>query len=167
MNIKEMLCAAIRAAAEKGMADGAFPEAALAEILLEVPPKKEMGDFATNFAMQSAKVFRMSPRRIADALVERLPMEAIDRVEIAGPGFINFYLKPDVIYEGLRSAIEAGERYGDLLEFSILTVPSTWRSRMVVARYPWRANTIQITAAATTARAMTEIMIILRLDLSF
>ncbi|MBQ9377533.1 MAG: arginine--tRNA ligase [Schwartzia sp.] len=114
MNIKETLRAALRAAAEKGMADGVFPQAEPAEILLEVPPKKEMGDFATNFAMQSAKVFRMSPRRIAEALVERLPREAIERAEIAGPGFINLFLKPDVIYEGLRSAVEAGERYGDL-----------------------------------------------------
>ena len=114
MDMKEKLAAAVRAAAERGSAEGVFPEAELPAVELEVPPKKEMGDFATNFAMKSARAFHKSPRQIAEALSERFPKDGIDRVEIAGPGFINFYLARDVIYDGLRAAIAAGEAYGNL-----------------------------------------------------
>ncbi len=114
MDMKEKLAAVIRAAAEQGIADGVFPEAELPAVELEVPPKKEMGDFATNFAMKSAKAFHKSPRQIAEALSERFAKDGIERVEIAGPGFINFYLTKDVIYDGLRAAVAAGEDYGNL-----------------------------------------------------
>lgn len=114
MDMKEKLAAVIRAAAERGIADGVFPEAELPAVELEVPPKKEMGDFATNFAMKSAKAFHKSPRQIAEALSERFAKDGIERVEIAGPGFINFYLTKDVIYDGLRAAVAAGEDYGNL-----------------------------------------------------
>ena len=114
MDMKEKLCAVIRAAAEQGIADGVFPEAEIPAVELEVPPKKELGDFATNFAMKSARAFHKSPRQIAEALAERFSRDGIDRVEIAGPGFINFYLTQEVIYESLRTAIAAGENYGNL-----------------------------------------------------
>lgn len=114
MDMKEKLAAVIRAAAERGIADGVFPEAELPSVEMEVPPKKEMGDFATNFAMKSAKAFHKSPRQIAEALSERFARDGIERVEIAGPGFINFYLTKDVIYDGLRAAVAAGEDYGNL-----------------------------------------------------
>ena len=114
MDMKEKLAAVILAAAKRGIADGVFPEAELPAVELEVPPKKEMGDFATNFAMKSAKAFRKSPRQIAEALSERFARDGIERVEIAGPGFINFYLTKDVIYDGLRAAVAAGEDYGNL-----------------------------------------------------
>ncbi len=114
MDMKEKLAAAIRAAAERGVADGVFPEAELPAVELEVPPKKEMGDFATNFAMKSARAFRKNPRQIAEALIERMEKDGVDRAEIAGPGFINFYLAKNVIYDGLRAAIAKGEDYGNL-----------------------------------------------------
>lgn len=114
MDMKEKLCAVILAAAEQGIADGVFPEAEIPAVELEVPPKKELGDFATNFAMKSARAFHKSPRQIAEVLAERFSRDGIDRVEIAGPGFINFYLTQDVIYESLRTAIAAGENYGNL-----------------------------------------------------
>ena len=114
MDMKEKLAAVILAAAKRGIADGVFPEAELPAVELEVPPKKEMGDFATNFAMKSAKAFHKSPRQIAEALSERFARDGIERVEIAGPGFINFYLTKDVIYDGLRAAVAAGEDYGNL-----------------------------------------------------
>ncbi len=116
MDMKEKLAAVILAAAKRGIADGVFPEAELPAVELEVPPKKEMGDFATNFAMKSAKAFHKSPRQIAEALSERFSRDGIERVEIAGPGFINFYLTKDVIYDGLRAAVAAGEDYGNLLK---------------------------------------------------
>ena len=114
MDIKEILTQAIQAAAEKAMQEKIFPEAKLPEIVLEVPPKKELGDFATNFAMQSARAFHMNPRKIAEALVERIEGSWLDHTQIAGPGFINFYLKADVLYATLAQAIAQGEAYGNL-----------------------------------------------------
>ena len=109
MDIKEQLSAAIRAAAAKAIEDGAFPAGELADILLEVPPDKKFGDFATNFAMQSARVFRMNPKKIAEELVSRIEGDWLDHAEIAGPGFINFYLKGNVLYDLLRHLYEGGE----------------------------------------------------------
>ena len=109
MDIKEQLSAAIRQAAQKAIADGVFPAGELADILLEVPPDKKFGDFATNFAMQSARVFRMNPKKIAEELVLRIEGDWLDHAEIAGPGFINFYLKGNVLYDLLRHLYEGGE----------------------------------------------------------
>ena len=109
MDIKEQLSAAIRQAAEQTIADGVFPAGELADILLEVPPDKKFGDFATNFAMQSARVFRMNPKKIAEELVSRIEGDWLDHAEIAGPGFINFYLKGNVLYDLLRHIYEEGE----------------------------------------------------------
>ena len=109
MDIKEQLSAAIRQAAEQAIADGVFPAGELADILLEVPPDKKFGDFATNFSMQSARVFRMNPKKIAEELVSRIEGDWLDHAEIAGPGFINFYLKGNVLYDLLRHIYEEGE----------------------------------------------------------
>lgn len=114
MDIKETLLAAIEGAAKSAMAEGVFPDAQLPTIILEVPPKKELGDFATNFAMQSAKAFRMNPRKIAEEITGRISGDWLDRVEIAGPGFINFFLKANVLYDGLADILKRGESFGQL-----------------------------------------------------
>ena len=64
--------------------------------------------------MQSARAFHMNPRKIAEALIERVQGDWLDRAEIAGPGFINFYLKSNVIYDSFRRIIGRGEDYGNL-----------------------------------------------------
>ena len=64
MDIKDTLTEAIIAAAKSAIADGVFPEGELPTVVLEVPPQKEFGDFATNFAMQSARVFHKAPVRL-------------------------------------------------------------------------------------------------------
>ncbi|MFC2337747.1 MAG: arginine--tRNA ligase [Negativicutes bacterium] len=115
MDIKNSLSEAIRNAAKQAIADGVFPVGEIPAITLEVPPKKEMGDFATNFAMQSARVFRLPPHRIAEEIVRRLSLEELERAEIAGPGFINVFLRAEVLYEELEQAIAAGESYGTLM----------------------------------------------------
>lgn len=114
MEIKELLVAAISKAAAEAVEAGVFPDAQLPGIVLEVPPKKELGDFATNVAMQSAKAFRMNRRKIAEELQQRITGEWLDHIEIAGPGFINFYLKSNVIYDGLAAMLAKGEAYGQL-----------------------------------------------------
>ncbi len=114
MDIKEVLIKAIEDAAQKAIADEVFPQGELANVILEVPPQKEFGDFATNFAMQSARTFHMNPRKIAEALKERIQGEWLDHTEIAGPGFLNFYLKSNVLYDAFARILAAGEAYGNL-----------------------------------------------------
>ena len=117
MDIKEILSSAIRDAATAAIKDGSFPEAELPDIVLEVPPKKEFGDFATNIAMQSAKAFRMNPRKIAETITEKLEAANpawLDHTQIAGPGFLNFYLRSNVIYDSLQEIIDKGAEYGSL-----------------------------------------------------
>ena len=116
MDIKEVLIKAIEDAAKSAIADGVFPEGELAKIILEVPPQKEFGDFATNFAMQSARTFHMNPRKIAEVLLERIQGEWLDHAQIAGPGFLNFYLKSNVLYDAFAKILAAGEVYGQLPE---------------------------------------------------
>ena len=71
------------------------------------------GDFASNVAMRLAKPARKSPRDIAAAIVASLgDNDAVDKTEIAGPGFINFYLSPGAFHAELAAILEAGEDYG-------------------------------------------------------
>ena len=114
MEIKDILTKAIEEAALSAIRDGVFPEAELPDIVLEVPPKKDLGDFATNIAMQSARAFRKNPRLIAQELTQRIQGDWLERIEIAGPGFINFYLKSNVIYDGLAALMKKGEAFGQL-----------------------------------------------------
>jgi len=114
LDIKNLLMQSIANAAQQAMTEGVFQIETLPDIILEVPPKKEFGDFATNFAMQSAKTAKMNPRKIAEAIIERMSEPWLEKTEIAGPGFINFYLKANIIYDQLAGMIAAGRDYGNL-----------------------------------------------------
>ena len=114
MDIKDILAAAIKAAAQKAIDSGSLKPGVLPEVMLEVPPQKEFGDFATNFAMLSARSLHCAPRQIAQAVVDNLDCASVERMEIAGPGFINFYLKQNWTSDLLSSIIAAGEDYGNL-----------------------------------------------------
>jgi len=73
------------------------------------------GDFASNIAMRLAKPARKSPRDIATNIVEALPdSPAVDKVEIAGPGFINFYLSPAAFHQELEATLAQDASYGRL-----------------------------------------------------
>ncbi len=114
MNIKDSLTKVILAAAKQACDEGAFSVDNLPEVLLSVPPEKKFGDFASNFAMQLAGAAKKNPRQIATALIERLEAPFLAKTEIAGPGFMNFYLKSGWIYDLLASIIAAGDHYGSL-----------------------------------------------------
>ena len=97
MNIIEETQSALRAAVagacQQAIADGVLPEAALPEFVIETPKDEKNGDFSTNLAMQLTRVMRQNPRKIAEAIVAGVNLPAlVDHIEIAGPGFINFYL---------------------------------------------------------------------------
>ena len=115
MQTKDKIAAQIKSAVEAAIQDGALKFSdALPEVSLEVPPKKEFGDFATNFAMQTAKIFRTSPRKIAEEIKSRITSDLFERIEIAGAGFMNFYLKSDVIYRELKEIYDEGKNFGHL-----------------------------------------------------
>ncbi len=116
-NSKKMIGQAVKSAfdtaVEKGVLNPA--ETVLVEDILhlEVPKDKQHGDFACNIAMLLAKALRMPPRAIADAIVAEIEVGGeIEKVEVAGAGFINFYLSNDRLYEVIRAIEEKGEDYG-------------------------------------------------------
>ena len=87
---RELLTGALNAA----VVDGSLPEAPLPEFIVEIPADVKNGDSASNAAMAGARAFHKAPRQIAQAIVDHLNLEGslFDRVEIAGPGFINLFL---------------------------------------------------------------------------
>src|SRR5205085_6662715 len=79
----------------------------------EVPRQTGHGDYATNAAMQLARAAKKSPRQIAEAIVGHFPaMPEVERLEIAGPGFLNVFLSPAWCADTLRDVLAAGARYG-------------------------------------------------------
>ena len=114
VDIKTVLTDAIIKTAKNAIAAGVVKDGTLPEVQLTVPPKKEFGDFASNFAMQSARALHCNPRVLAQYIVENLDCPYVKKAEIAGPGFINFYLNPDWVYDMLARIVEAGENYGNL-----------------------------------------------------
>ena len=83
------------------------------EIPLERSRGGEHGDFASPVALSLARPLRRNPRQIAEAIVARLPScESLARVEIAGPGYINFFLAETAITQTLVDILSAGEGYG-------------------------------------------------------
>ena len=71
------------------------------------------GDFATNLAMLLAKPAKMNPRQLAEKIVSLLPVDnGISKVEIAGPGFINFFINPDQQFQVVKQIFDAGRQYG-------------------------------------------------------
>lgn len=83
-------------------------------IVVEVPKKREQGDFSTNIAMQLTKVLKDNPKNIAEKIVEVLSKNTneIKTIEIAGPGFINIYLNDEYVFSGISNVIKQGENYG-------------------------------------------------------
>ncbi len=87
--------------------------AIIPEVQIEVPGNPDHGDFSSNLAMTMARSEKKSPRQIAEALVAELgDSDFLSKVEIAGPGFINFTLAPTCWYEVLDDIITKGEKYG-------------------------------------------------------
>src|SRR5258708_34778343 len=106
--------ARVQAALEALAASSALPSGlALARVLVEPPRDATHGDMATNAAMVLAKDAAKKPRELADLIAEKLRADdLIEKVDVAGPGFINLTLKAPVWAAALRSAIEAGPVYG-------------------------------------------------------
>ena len=116
-NSKEKIGQAVCRAFEKAVAGGALAPAEEIDIeslvQLEIPKDKQYGDFACNIAMLLAHALHMPPRKIAEAIAAGIETGAeIERVEVAGAGFINFYLSDARLYNVLKEIEEQGENYG-------------------------------------------------------
>ncbi len=84
------------------------------EIKIENSRGSEHGDFASNIALMLAKPARSNPRELAQQIITHLPeSDILDRVEIAGPGFINFFLKENAHQAIVAEILNKGDRYGD------------------------------------------------------
>lgn len=95
-------------------ASGLVGDAELPEIVLETPKEKEHGDFATNAAMQLTRIARQNPRVIAEAIVKHLDTGKahVSKVDIAGPGFINFFMDNRYLQRIVPQILQAGDDYG-------------------------------------------------------
>ena len=103
----------VRDALSSAQAEGDLPEFEVGDLGFERPADSAHGDWSSTVAMRSAKLARRAPRAIADAIVSHLATGgAIDRVEIAGPGFINFYLSTASANDVVRQIREQGEDFG-------------------------------------------------------
>lgn len=91
-----------------------FEQGYLVPIEIEIPKDKKNGDFSSNIAMKITKMVKKNPRETAELLLENFDLgdTYIDRCEIAGPGFINFYLKKDWMYDALKTVMKMGADYG-------------------------------------------------------
>lgn len=106
---------ALQAARQKGTLPDTEVEGVSEMIRLEVPRDKQHGDFACNIAMVLAKPLRTAPRKIAEAIAAEIaPDRDIEKIEVAGAGFINFYLSANWLYEILLNIEQQGEHYGKI-----------------------------------------------------
>ncbi len=111
--MKETLQNLVRAAVEALRADGGLPPEATANFVVERTKSRDHGDFATNAALLLAKAAGRKPRELAALLVAALPAEpTLERVEIAGPGFINFHLGRSAWHAAVRASLAQGAAYG-------------------------------------------------------
>jgi len=104
-----MVFQAAAAAFEKGD----LPSDTMPDMEIEVPKHEGQGDFSTNYAMVSAKLQKMAPRAIAQAVKDAMPSDpALEKVEIAGPGFINFFLSKTAWHPVVDQVLSEDERFG-------------------------------------------------------
>ncbi len=96
------------------VAEEAIPAVPLPDFNIEIPADKSHGDFAANTAMVCAKALKMPPRKIAELICEKLCLEGtiFEKAEVAGPGFLNFFLGRSWFSDVVRNVLEEGGNYG-------------------------------------------------------
>ncbi len=112
--VQEQITTLIENAFKSAEQKGVLPSCEAAPFIIEVPADKANGDFSTNAAMVNARTFRLSPRKIADTILSELSCEGtyFEKIEVAGPGFINFFLNSRFYADVLLDIEREGENYG-------------------------------------------------------
>jgi arginyl-tRNA synthetase len=110
--VKERLKTEIKDAVIKS---GLAKEGEIPDVVLELPKEKAHGDYSTNMAMQLARVAKKAPRAIAEELVNHFDKTkaSIEKIEIAGPGFINFYMNNRYLADLIPAILKADDTYGE------------------------------------------------------
>ncbi len=98
----------------RAVANGELPAEPIPDFIIEKPANSANGDFSANVALAGARAFKKAPRAIAESIVNNLDLEGtlFERVEIAGPGFLNFYLSQQYYTEIIKDIAAKGEDYG-------------------------------------------------------
>ena len=110
VHVRNLVENALAAAVKKGE----LPPSEISEIIMDTPKEKEHGEFSTNIAMQLARQVRKAPAQTAAILISNMDYSNtyIEKAECAGPGFINFYLKTEWLYEALKIILNERDDYG-------------------------------------------------------
>lgn len=105
---------AISTAVRSCMNAGTLPSGDLADFQIMVPANRTNGDFSANVAMVNGKLFKMAPRKVAELIAEQLDLSDtyFERAEIAGPGFMNFFLRSRYYADILLEIDREGDQYG-------------------------------------------------------
>ena len=128
--MKETLRRSILQAVARLQEQAVLPAEVSVPFVVERTRSKEHGDFASNAALLLAKAARQNPRALAQALVAALPQSVqISKVEIAGPGFVNFFLSTQAYHAEVRRVLDAGPAYGDAGITAILHEAAPVRAR--------------------------------------
>lgn len=108
--VREIILGAIGA----GVAAQKLPAEPIPDFTVEIPNDSSHGDFSCNAALVSAKAFRSNPRAIAQVIAENAVLDGtmFDKIEVAGPGFINFFVSANWFGETVSAVLENGENYG-------------------------------------------------------
>jgi len=111
--MKSRLQSLLAGAVARLQADGVLPADLAPRIQIERTRDASHGDFASNVALMLAKPAGMKPRELAERIVAALPEAAeVEKVEIAGPGFINFFIRDTALMAVVRTVLEQGEAFG-------------------------------------------------------
>ena len=111
---KNQITAIITDSLNKAMEKGSLPQAEIRQFVVEIPQDLRNGDYSSNVAMVNSKVFRSNPRAIATAILENIDFTGtfFERAELAGPGFINFFLSREYFSTVVKAVLENKENYG-------------------------------------------------------
>ena len=113
LSLRERLENLIRQAVNKLRENGLVPTETGNEVTVEKTRDSRHGNFASNVAMVLAAHSEKTPRQLAEAIVSCIPAsDLVARVEVAGPGFINFFLNKNAYHQVVREILQAGDRYG-------------------------------------------------------
>jgi len=111
---EEQIISSVTQAIKSNIAEGTFIEAEIPNFKTEIPADRKNGDYSANAAFMLSKALRMPPRKIAEGILEKIDLADtyFSKCEVAGPGFINFFLKPDFYADILLDVEACGDSYG-------------------------------------------------------